>query len=65
MGRPVHPEEVADAVTYLASSSASYINGNTLVVDGGASLQPTNQHFKHDGGYCLEAGSTQTHREDM
>ena len=39
MRRLVDPEEVADAVVFLASSSASYINGHTLVVDGGSSLQ--------------------------
>ena len=39
MGRFVDPEEVADAIVFLASNSASYINGHTLVVDGGTSLQ--------------------------
>jgi 3-oxoacyl-[acyl-carrier protein] reductase len=29
------PEEVADAVAYLASERASYIQGQVLVVDGG------------------------------
>ena len=45
MGRLVDPEEVADAVTFLASTSASYINGHTLVVDGGSSLQLANTPF--------------------
>ncbi|GAD91508.1 oxidoreductase, short-chain dehydrogenase/reductase family [Paecilomyces variotii No. 5] len=39
MGRLAEPEEVADAVVFLASSAASYINGHTLVIDG-ANLQP-------------------------
>ncbi|MEU3752574.1 SDR family oxidoreductase [Streptomyces olivoreticuli] len=35
-GRLGEPEEVAAAVSFLMSPSASYVNGNTLVVDGGA-----------------------------
>jgi NAD(P)-dependent dehydrogenase (short-subunit alcohol dehydrogenase family) len=45
MGRLVDPDEVADAVLFLASPSSSYINGHTLVVDGGASLQLANTPF--------------------
>ncbi|MDY0072682.1 MAG: SDR family oxidoreductase [Thauera sp.] len=33
------PQEVAKAVSFLASDDASYINGTTLVVDGGVSAQ--------------------------
>jgi NAD(P)-dependent dehydrogenase (short-subunit alcohol dehydrogenase family) len=29
------PDDVADAVAYLASDGASYLHGSTLVVDGG------------------------------
>jgi len=35
LGRPGQPEDVAKAVTFLASDEASYITGQTLVVDGG------------------------------
>jgi 3-oxoacyl-[acyl-carrier protein] reductase len=34
-GRMGTPEEVADAVTFLASERASWITGVCLVVDGG------------------------------
>jgi 3alpha(or 20beta)-hydroxysteroid dehydrogenase len=33
------PSEVADAVAYLLSDQASFVNGAELVVDGGQSLQ--------------------------
>jgi len=36
LGRPASPEDVANAVCFLASAEASMINGAVLTVDGGA-----------------------------
>ena len=35
MGRPAKMREVADAVLFLCSDVASYINGVVLPIDGG------------------------------
>jgi NAD(P)-dependent dehydrogenase (short-subunit alcohol dehydrogenase family) len=38
MPRLCTPEDVAHAVAFLASNEAGFINGTTLMVEGGASI---------------------------
>jgi NAD(P)-dependent dehydrogenase (short-subunit alcohol dehydrogenase family) len=36
--RPATPEEAGDLFAYLASDQASYVSGQTIVIDGAAAL---------------------------
>ena len=38
VGRMAAPEEIGDVIVFLSSASASYINGQALIVDAGVSL---------------------------
>lgn len=39
LGRRALPEDIADAVVFLASPLAGFVTGQTLRVDGGASVK--------------------------
>jgi 3-oxoacyl-[acyl-carrier protein] reductase len=40
-GRMGTPEDIAHAVSFLASAEAGFITGQRIVVDGGRGLGPT------------------------
>jgi len=49
LGRIGKPEEVADAIVYLASPMASFITGVALGVDGGLLVPAGGMGFQEDG----------------
>ncbi|GAB4153874.1 MAG: SDR family oxidoreductase [Roseiflexaceae bacterium] len=38
LARPAEPEEIAEAIVFLASARCTYITGHTIVVDGGLTV---------------------------
>ena len=58
--RPGLPEDIAAAVSYLASDDATFVTGHTMVVDGGLTTIGGDSRFARgqfaQGGAMLEAG---------
>lgn len=46
-GKPGRPEDIAEAVLYLASDHAAFVNGAELIIDGGATLFNTSSGDDH------------------
>ena len=57
MGRIGRPEEVANAIAFLASDCASFITGTTLVVDGGLLIPTGGTAFQKIGIDTGDEGS--------
>jgi NAD(P)-dependent dehydrogenase (short-subunit alcohol dehydrogenase family) len=50
MPRLCTPEDVANTVLFLASDEAAFVNGTTLMVEGGASIYMPSTQFAGGGG---------------
>jgi 3-oxoacyl-[acyl-carrier protein] reductase len=50
IGRMARPDEIADAIVMTASERLSYLVGADLIIDGGATISPTNRpRFRSSG----------------
>jgi NAD(P)-dependent dehydrogenase (short-subunit alcohol dehydrogenase family) len=48
LGRPGDAREIADVVSFLASESAAYVTGTSIVADGGLLLMAAIANQNHD-----------------
>jgi NAD(P)-dependent dehydrogenase (short-subunit alcohol dehydrogenase family) len=66
MGRPIHADDIAEAVIFLASDAARFITGETLTVDGGMTSAPGSSPFLAerfaDTSAIFEGGRRSTRR---
>jgi len=60
LGRIAKPEEIAHAIAFLASDSASFITGETLRVDGGLSCTCSIENLRCEGGSTQHSESTES-----
>ena len=49
LGRIGRPQEVANAIAFLASDEASFITGTSLIVDGGLLVPTGGMGFQESG----------------
>jgi NAD(P)-dependent dehydrogenase (short-subunit alcohol dehydrogenase family) len=54
-GRKAAPDEIADALAFLGSDAASYINGTNLLIDNGFSAAITTNQIDYSGMPAVDA----------